>query len=90
VLVFKEEGSPDEFGAADDLAHIQDAGGGRMEYSREIRAVGRDFIVRHYRAYGGAVPPAIEHQAVDDAFLGKASVTYYCSKGNWMRLQGAD
>ena len=29
-------------------------------YSREITAVNRDFIMDHYRAYGGPEPPAID------------------------------
>jgi len=46
--------------------------------------------MRHYRAYGGPEPPPIEHQGIDDAFLGKASITWYFHKGKWLRLQGAD
>ena len=59
-------------------------------YERQITAVARDFILRHYRAYGGPEPPPIDHQGIDDAFLGKASVTWYFHNGKWLRLQGAD
>ena len=44
-----------------------------------------DFIMRHYRAYGGPRPPPIEHQGIDDAFLEKASVTWYFYNGKWLR-----
>jgi hypothetical protein len=44
----------------------------------------------HYRAYGGPKPPPIDHQGIDDAFLEKASVTFYFHKGNWLQLTGAD
>jgi hypothetical protein len=64
--------------------------GARVEYSREITAVGRDFIMGRYRAYGGPEPRPIDHQGVDDAFLEKASVTWYFHEGKWLRLQGAD
>jgi hypothetical protein len=64
------------------------SGGG--DYPREITAAGRDFIVRHYRAYGGPEPPSIDHQGIDDAFVEKASVTWYFHQGRWLRLQGAD
>jgi hypothetical protein len=59
-------------------------------YAREIAPVGRDFIMRHYRAYGGPEPPPIDHQGIDDAFVEKASVTWYFHSGQWLRLQGAD
>ena len=56
---------------------------------RGIRAVGRDFIMRHYRAYGGPKPPPIDHQGIDDASE-KASVVWYFYEGQWLQLTGAD
>lgn len=44
----------------------------RLGYSRGISAVGEDFIMRHYNAYGGPKPPPIDHQGIDDAFIEKA------------------
>jgi hypothetical protein len=32
----------------------------------------------------------IDHNGIDDAFLEKASITWYWYKGRWMQLQGAD
>jgi hypothetical protein len=61
-----------------------------ITYERDITPVGRDFIMRHYRAYGGPRPPTIDHNGIDDAFLEKASVTWYFHDGRWLRLQGAD
>jgi hypothetical protein len=52
--------------------------------------VGRDFIMRHYRAYGAPEPPPIDHHGIDDAFLEKASVTWYFHQGKWLQLTGAD
>jgi len=69
---------------------MQGLGGDRIGYSHGIAAVGREFIMDHYRAYGGPEPPPIDHQAIDDEFLGKASVTWYFHQGKWLRLQGAD
>lgn len=59
-------------------------------FSRAISAVGKDFIMRHYDAYGGTTPPPIDHQGIDDAFIGKASVTWYFHGGKWLKLTGAD
>ena len=73
-----------------DRDYLQDLGGDNIVYSREITTVGRAFIMSHYRAYGGPEPPPINHQAIDDAFLEKASNTWYFYRGKWLRLQGAD
>jgi hypothetical protein len=59
-------------------------------YSRGISPVGRDFIMQHYNAYGGPKPPPIDHQGIDDAYIGKASMTWYFRNGKWLRLTGAD
>lgn len=59
-------------------------------YSRGISAVGRDFIMQHYTAYGGPKPPPVDHQGIDDAFLEKASVTWYFHAGKWSQLSGSD
>ena len=58
--------------------------------SRGISAVGRDFILRHYDPYGGVQLPPISHQGIDDAFIEKASVTWYFHEGKWLKLRGAD
>jgi len=56
----------------------------------QITAVGRDYIVGHYRAYGGPEPPPIDHQGIDHSILEKASVIWYYYDGKWRKLQGAD
>jgi len=53
-------------------------------------AVGREYILSRYRAYGGPKPPTIDHQGIDDAFLEKASVVHYFHAGKWRKLTGAD
>jgi hypothetical protein len=59
-------------------------------FSRGISPVGKDFIMRHYDAYGGPKPPPIEHQGIDDAFIEKASVVWYFYGGKWLKLTGSD
>lgn len=92
LLAFRNDGdtNPVTVHTSEDRNYVQALEGDRAGYSREITAVGRDFILRHYRAYGGPEPPPIEHQGIDDAFLEKASVTWYWFRGKWLRLQGAD
>jgi hypothetical protein len=81
---------PDTVATTGDRNYISGLDTGNLGYSREITAVGRDFILGHYRAYGGPKPPPLDHQGIDDAFLEKASITWYFHDGKWLRLQGAD
>jgi hypothetical protein len=92
LLAFRNDRDthPDTVAMSEDQNYLQGMGGDKIGYSHGIIAAGRDFIARHYRAYGGPEPPPIDHQGIDDAFLEKASVTWYFHKGKWLRLQGAD
>ncbi len=92
LLAFRNDRdtNPDTVTTSDDRIYLQGLDGDQMGYSREITAVGRDFIMRHYRAYGGPEPPPIDHHGIDDAFLEKASITWYFHQGKWLQLQGAD
>jgi hypothetical protein len=65
-------------------------GDDRIGYSRSISVVGQQYILDHYREYGGPKPPPIRHDAIDDAFSGKASVVYYFDSIRWHTLKGAD
>jgi hypothetical protein len=92
LLVFRNDRdtNPDTVTISEDRGYLQGLDGNQIGYSREIIAAGRDFIMRHYRAYGGLEPPPIDHHGIDDAFLEKASITWYFHNGKWLRLQGAD
>jgi beta-lactamase regulating signal transducer with metallopeptidase domain len=92
ILLFRDfaDRRPEELAKSDDKNELQGAGNGRIAYSREIRPVDRKFIIEHYRGYGGPEPPPIDHQGIDDAFVGKASVVYYWYRREWVKLQGAD
>jgi hypothetical protein len=92
LLAFRHDGdtSPEALITSEDKGYLQMLGENEIGYSREIRAVNRDFILRHYRAYGGSEPPPIDHHGIDDAFLEKASITWYWHQGKWLQLQGAD
>lgn len=65
-------------------------GNGEIGFSRSIIAVGRDYILARYKAYGGRKPPRIDHQGIDDGYLEKASYVLYYHRGKWLELQGAD
>jgi hypothetical protein len=73
-----------------DLDHLQSWGGDKIVYDRAITPVGKRYIMQHYKAYGGEKPPPLDHQGIDDAIVGKASVVLYLYRGKWLHLSGAD
>jgi hypothetical protein len=76
--------------SAEDHIFLQDLGGNQLHYSRGISPVRTGSIMQHYQAYGGPTPPPIDHQGIDDAFIGKGSETWYFHRGKWLKLTGAD
>jgi hypothetical protein len=92
ILVFRNnsDSGPDKIAESPDNQFLIDTGQGGTVYSREISAVDQEFMLRHYGAYDGPKPPPIDHNGIDDAFLEKASITWYWHNGEWMQLQGAD
>jgi hypothetical protein len=81
---------PADLARSEDKIYLQSWTDGKILFSRGIGAVGSDFIVKHYQAYGGGKPPRIDHQGIDDAFILKGSVVRYFFEGNWLELAGSD
>jgi hypothetical protein len=92
ILVFwnASEIHPAEIAKSNDADGLQGWGGDKMVYSREIEPVGKKYIMEHYAAYGGPKPPPVDHQGLNDVFVGKASVVLYFYDGKWLQLSGAD
>jgi len=84
------EKNPAEIATLEDRIFLQGISPDKIGYSREITTVGKEFIMRHYDAYGGTKPPPIEHQGIDDAFVEKGSSVWYFYHGKWLKLTGAD
>lgn len=72
-----------------DFLHVVD-GEGKIGFSRAIGIVGKDYILDHFREYGGRKPPPIHHHGINDAFVEKASTVHYFYRKRWLKLQGAD
>lgn len=92
ILIFRNasDREPLELARESDIDKLQGVGGEVIGYSRAISPVGRKYILDHHRAYGGPKPPTIDHQGIDDAFVGKGSVVRYFHAGRWLQLTGAD
>jgi hypothetical protein len=90
----KSAACPAELASWDDSTRLQADASGRMVYSRQITPIDRKGILA-YLAAGGTAPsraslPALDHQGIEDSFVGKASEIYFCSEGKWRLLEGAD
>jgi hypothetical protein len=80
-----------EIASSDDRSFLQTVdGAGNAGFSRAIDVVDKDYILEHYREYGGIKPPQIKHQGINDAFVEKASSVHYFYRKRWLELQGAD
>ena len=92
ILVFWNGSAKDpaEIAPKEDRTFLQGITATEIGFSRIIGAAGKDFIMRHYRAYGGPTPPEIRHQGIDDGFAEKGSETWYFHNGKWLKLTGAD
>lgn len=92
ILVFwnGSEKNAAEIAPMEDRIFLQEATPPQIGFSRAINPVGKDFILRHYDAYGGPKPPPINHLGIDGAFLEKASEVWYFDAGKWLKLTGAD
>jgi hypothetical protein len=66
------------------------ASGGVVGYSRALRAADPTSIREHYQRYGRPKPPLLDHDGLEDIFVGKASVVWYWHGGRWLQLQAAD
>lgn len=79
-----------EIAAAPDKDALQVVEPGRILYSRRIAVATREYIVSRNSPRGESGLPHIDHEGINDLFIGKASVVHYCERGKWMRLRGAD
>jgi hypothetical protein len=92
ILIFWDgsETAPAEIDPAPDRNFLTPLENGKIGYSRAISRVGKEFILAHYRAYGGPKPPPIDHDGINDEFLEKGSTVHYFYLGQWLHLTGSD
>ena len=81
---------PAELGLADDALYLQGIGAGQIGYSRAIGRADTTSIRAHAEAYDGPLPKRLDHDGLEDAFVGKASQILYYENGAWQELAGAD
>lgn len=79
-----------ELEIVDDVTFFQGVGSGKREYSRIIGVTSRRSIPNISPADGDYKLKDPYHDAIYDAFAEKASTIFYCEKGKWHELEGAD
>ncbi len=79
---------PRELRPAPDAAYLQGLGEGRIGFSRGISKTKayHDYPYEDNRAR----EVQLDHDAIDDAFEGKASTVYFCRNGTWVTFGGND
>jgi hypothetical protein len=81
----------DSLDGGSDAGGMQGIGGGKWGYSRLVNTLPKERIARQLiEEYGKAIPQPIDHDALDVAFLEKASEAYYRAGGNWYRVTTSD
>jgi hypothetical protein len=73
-----------------DATYVQVVTGGQIGYSRAIGVANARLIREYQRGFGGLVPSPLDHEGIDDIFVGKGSSVWYWYRGQWLELQGAD
>ena len=92
ILVFHGE-SPD---SVSEVAPRHDSEFGEYDattpwrFARAIDVASPEYIRSRHARYGGPQPPPLDHDGINDIFVGKASVVWYWNGSRWLSLQGAD
>jgi hypothetical protein len=92
ILVFRDGSSASiaQLAPAPDADFLQVISDGAIGYSRGIGVAKADVIRLHYQVYGGAKPPPLDHDGIDDAFNEKGSAVWYWYRGRWRQLTGSN
>ena len=77
-------------GASDDKTFLQDIGDEKVAFSRRIDAISKKSLKYNYDPSQAKAPKNVDHDALRDAYLEKASSILYCSNNKWVELGGDD
>lgn len=81
---------PSRLQAEDDKNYLQNAGNGKIAFSRAITAASQKTIAKYQSEFGGRKPRSKSHAGIQDIFIEKASSIFYCENKKWIELAGAD
>jgi hypothetical protein len=92
ILVYRGGATKDVamLAAMADKGFLQTGPENRIEFSRALRAASPARMRIYHEAFGTGQMPRLDHDGIEDAFVGKASTVRYWTGGKWQELQGAD
>lgn len=95
ILVFRGGAAAevDELASEPDVHYLQGIVNGEIGFSRALGAASPEYIRSCYEAleaHGVPEPPPLDHEGIEDHFVGKASTIWFWEGGKWLRLAGAD
>jgi hypothetical protein len=92
ILVYRDGATKDVamLAAMADKGFLQTGSPKAIEFSRAIGVATPAQMRIYHEAYGVGKMPRLDHDGINDAFVGKASTVRYWSGGKWLDLQGAD
>jgi hypothetical protein len=92
ILVYRDGTTKDVavLAAMADKGFLQTGNPKAIEFSRAIRVASPARMRIYHDAFGAGDMPPLDHDGIDDAFVGKASIVRYWTGGKWLELQGAD
>ena len=92
ILVYRNGTTKDVamLAAMADKEFLQTGNSKVIEFSRAIRVATPAQMRSYHEAFGAGKTPRLDHDGIDDAFVGKSSIVRYWSAGKWLQLQGAD
>jgi hypothetical protein len=81
---------PNRIGASDDKDFLQGVRDEKVAFSRRIDAISKEGLKYKYDRRPAKAPKDMDHDALRDAFLEKASSILYCSNNKWVPRGGDD
>jgi hypothetical protein len=93
ILVFRGGSVSDvaEIASTEDRSFLQTTGPNTIGFSRAVFVASPSAIRGFHKEFGGPTPPSpLDHDGINDAFVGKASTIHYWSGGRWLELTGMD
>jgi hypothetical protein len=92
ILVFRGGSVSDvaELRSGEDKGCLQGLGPNTIGFSCAIFVASPASIRAYYKGFGGPKPPPLDHDGIEDAYVGKASTVLYWFGGKWLELAGMD
>jgi hypothetical protein len=92
ILVFRGASAvvAAELATDEDKGFLQTLAAGAIGFSRSLTPVSPPEIRRHHDPAIHVPLPVLDHDGIDDAFVGKGSRVFYWDARRWLELPGSD